>query len=107
MKKIPCSYKHCDQRRIHFTIQDENRPRQMVEVDDDHEGDAYCSLTCAILDGKMTVKNKHRKGGCVIFLESGLPCEDCDLEGHAVMCGWHKDWHKCNCGAFDKEETND
>ena len=105
MKKIPCSYKHCDQRRIHFTIQDENRPRQMVEVDDDHEGDAYCSLTCAILDGKMTVRNKHRKGGCVFFLEVGLPCEDCDLEGHAVMCGWHKDWHNCDCGALDKEES--
>ena len=59
MKKIPCSYKHCDQRRIHFTIQDENRPRQMVEVDDDFEGDAYCSLTCTILDGKMTVKNQE------------------------------------------------
>ena len=61
MKKIPCSYKHCDQRRIHFTIQDENRPRQMVEVDDDFEGDAYCSLTCMILDGKMTVRNQEEQ----------------------------------------------
>ena len=61
MKKIPCSYKHCDQRRIHFTIQDESRPRQMVEVDDDHEGDAYCSLTCAILDGKMTLRNQEEQ----------------------------------------------
>ena len=61
MKKIPCSYKHCDQRRIHFAIQDESRPRQMVEVDDDHEGDAYCSLTCAILDGKMTLRNQEEQ----------------------------------------------
>ena len=105
MKTIPCSYKDCNQRRIHFSIPDENRPRQMVEVADDHEGDAYCSLTCAILDGKMTVENKHRKGGCVFFLEVGLPCEDCDLEGHAVMCGWHKDWHRCDCGKFDKQQS--
>jgi len=48
---------------------------------------------------------KHRKGNCVIFLESGIPCEDCDLEGHSVMCGWHKDWHDCSCGKFDKEES--
>lgn len=61
MKKIPCSYRHCDQRRLHFAIQDENRPRQMVEVDDDFEGDAYCSLTCAILDGKMTVRNQEEQ----------------------------------------------
>ena len=104
MKKIPCSYKGCDQRRSHFTLQDDYRPRQMVEVDDGFEGDCYCSLTCMILDGKMSVKDKHRKGGCVFFLEAGLPCEDCDLEGHAVMCGWHKDWHNCDCGALDKEE---
>ena len=31
----------------------------MVEVSDDHEGDAYCSLTCAMLDGKMSAKNKE------------------------------------------------
>lgn len=76
MKKIPCSYKHCDQRRLHFAIQDENRSRQMVEIADDHEGDAYCSLTCAILDGKMTV-GQHKKENCVSYQEGGLPCEDC------------------------------
>ena len=46
---------------------------------------------------------KHSKGQCLIFLESRLPCEDCDLEGHSATCGWHRDWHKCDCGAFDKE----
>ena len=46
----------------------------------------------------------HQKCDCVIFREEGLPCEDCDLEGHSRTCGWHKDWHDCNCGAFDKEE---
>lgn len=48
---------------------------------------------------------KHRKGSCVIFLESGMPCEDCDLEDHSVMCNWHKDWHNCDCGKFDIEES--
>ena len=44
---------------------------------------------------------KHKKTICVQFLEGGLPCEDCDLEGHPPACGWHRDWHSCDCGAFD------
>jgi len=46
---------------------------------------------------------KHNKGQCLIFLESRLPCEDCDLEGHSATCGWHIDWHSCSCEAFDKK----
>lgn len=61
----------------------------------------WCSVGCQYGEDET---QKHRKGGCVIFLESGMPCEDCDLEGHSAMCGWHKDWHNCDCGAFDKEE---
>jgi len=56
VKKIPCSYKDCNQRRIHFSIPDENRDHQMVEVEDNHEGEAYCCFTCAMLAGKMSVK---------------------------------------------------
>ena len=80
MKKIPCFYEGCDQRRSHFTIQDEYRPRQMVEVKDGYDGSpVYCSFTCAILDGKMSVKNyKHKKENCVSYQEGGLPCEDCE-----------------------------
>jgi hypothetical protein len=22
---------------------------------------------------------------------------------HTPTCEWHSDWHKCNCGAFDKD----
>ena len=25
---------------------------------------------------------------------------------HPATCGWHKDWHDCSCGAFDKEEES-
>lgn len=25
-------------------------------------------------------------------------------EEHSPTCGWHKDWHNCDCGAFDKKE---
>jgi len=46
---------------------------------------------------------KHKKSQCAIFIESRLPCEDCDLEGHSATCGWHIDWHRCDCGAFDKQ----
>lgn len=31
----------------------------MVEVTDDFEGDCYCSLTCVILDGKMSVRDQE------------------------------------------------
>jgi hypothetical protein len=48
---------------------------------------------------------KHNKGQCSIFLESGLPCEDCDLEGHSATCGWHIDWHSCSCEAFDNKPS--
>jgi len=24
-------------------------------------------------------------------------------EEHPPECPWHKDWHSCNCGLFDKE----
>ena len=46
---------------------------------------------------------KHNKGQCAIFIESRLPCEDCDLEGHSATCGWHRDWHRCDCGLFDNK----
>jgi hypothetical protein len=49
---------------------------------------------------------KHRKGSCAQFLESGIPCEDCDLEGHTLLCGWHRDWHRCSCGALEKTSTD-
>ena len=61
MKKVPCPYKGCYQRRPHYTLQDEERGTQMVEVSDDFEGDAYCSLTCMILDGKMSVRNQEEQ----------------------------------------------
>lgn len=25
-------------------------------------------------------------------------------EEHSPTCGWYKDWHDCNCGAFDSAE---
>jgi len=77
MKTISCSYENCNQRRLHYTLQDQNRPRQMIEVDDDFEGDCYCSLTCMMLDGKMSVR-QHKKEDCVSYQEGSLPCEDCE-----------------------------
>jgi hypothetical protein len=58
MKKIPCSHAGCAQRRAHFASPDVDRAHQMVEVDDHHEGEAYCSFSCAILSGKMKVKGE-------------------------------------------------
>jgi hypothetical protein len=52
------------------------------------------------------VRTKHRKTECVQFLEGGLPCEDCEWEGHPPACGWHRDWHRCDCGAFDLKTSD-
>ena len=27
------------------------------------------------------------------------------VDSHPTTCGWHKDWHNCDCGAFDKNPT--
>ena len=27
-----------------------------------------------------------------------------ELDDHPPECKWHKDWHACDCGMFDKEE---
>ena len=54
-KKIPCNGPYCDQRRIHYEMQHVMRPRQMVSVPVDYEGEAYCSITCAVQDGAMDI----------------------------------------------------
>ena len=56
MKRVPCSYEKCGDHRIHHERQDEPRGTQQVMVLDDHEGPAYCSITCACMDGAMTVR---------------------------------------------------
>lgn len=40
---------------------------------------------------------KHSKSYCPTFLIKGVCCDNCELDGHAKDCGWHKDWHKCDC----------
>jgi len=54
---------------------------------------------------KSFLRTKHRKGDCVSFQEGGPPCEDCDLEGHTALCGWHRDWHRCDCGGLEMNFT--
>jgi hypothetical protein len=34
-------------------------------------------------------------------------CEFKKHEEHPPECGWHRDWHNCNCGAFDLKEEED
>ena len=57
MKKIPCGNPTCSERRIHFERQDEMRPQQMVEVEDDYMGKAFCSITCACVVGYYSVRS--------------------------------------------------
>lgn len=57
MKMIPCSYENCGKRRKHFTDQDSERGQVMIEVPDFVE-EQFCSITCAIMAGKMTARNE-------------------------------------------------
>ena len=62
MKKVPCSYKDCGLRRSHFTLPDEPRGTQMVSVSDEYDGgEVFCSFTCAIMAGKMSVRQDPKE----------------------------------------------
>jgi len=58
MIKVPCSYSECGKRRKHFTDQDSERGPQMVDVPENNQGEQFCSITCAIMAGKMTARNE-------------------------------------------------
>lgn len=52
-----CDAKSCSDRRIHHERPNEARGPQMVEVSDELPVDkkVYCSITCALLSGAMTL----------------------------------------------------
>ena len=59
MKRVECSNSpYCEQRRIHFEQPDTPRGKQYIEVEDDYEKPAYCSLTCAIEHGAIRIRKE-------------------------------------------------
>ena len=58
MKKVNCSYEYCGERRRHWCDPDTPRGTQKVEVPDDFDDnkEAFCSLDCAIMAGRFSVK---------------------------------------------------
>jgi hypothetical protein len=67
------------------------------------ETTAICDACGKKCDGteKKTITTKQLSG--VVM------CEECSggntterVEEHTPECKWHKDWHACDCGAFDK-----
>ena len=52
-KRVVCAYEGCKLRRVHHERPDEPRGPQSVEVPWNYEGNAYCSMTCAIMNGAM------------------------------------------------------
>ena len=83
----------------------------------------YQSVNKVIDDHKETLQKladnpspyKHKTKDCVYFQETGgMSCPDCDEEPfnekstsneeHTPECKWHKDWHACDCGAFDAQK---
>ena len=59
-KKVPCSYKDCGARRIHWEEPNTPRGTQHIDVAVDYEGLAYCSMDCAILDGHLKINNNEK-----------------------------------------------
>jgi len=61
LKKVKCSYPNCYERRIHFQKPFTNRPHQTVDVPEDYEGNAYCSIECMMYHKVMLEKcgNSH------------------------------------------------
>ena len=57
MKKVPCSYEKCGDYRCHWEKPEEKRGTQMIEVEDDFDKPAYCSITCATLAGALGLKD--------------------------------------------------
>ena len=57
MKKIACSGPGCSSRRVHHEYQDTPRGTQYIDVEDTFPKGkkAYCSLTCAAMDGALVL----------------------------------------------------
>lgn len=80
MKKVPCCGPGCADHRVHWCAPDTPRGVQLVEVADDWNRPAFCSMTCAILGGYMKVSCDN-------------PCPRCKAEGITVE---HGDGYKCS-----------
>ena len=57
MKKVPCSGPDCALRRVHYES-DVPRGVRYVEVREDYNGKAYCSITCALMDGALKLRRE-------------------------------------------------
>lgn len=53
--KIKCGNEKCSKRRPHHGSIKDTRPHQMIRVQDDFVGKAFCSITCACLAGYYSV----------------------------------------------------
>ena len=74
MKKVVCPSRGCQDRRQNWSNPDTPRGPQMVEVPDDWaEGKpAYCSMTCALIAGFMTLEYVRDEDACPKCLVQGV-----------------------------------
>lgn len=62
-----CEFRSCSERRIHHERPDESRGIQTKEVDRGYNEPWFCSFTCAILAGFMSVRFEDTTVGLEAF----------------------------------------
>lgn len=75
-----------------------------------HQEDVRSMRHIARKEGAHEMQTKIRDLVWGIRLDEFLDSEIRSLEykeDHKINCGWWKDWHACDCGAFNKENKCD
>ena len=60
--KVPCSWAQCHLQLSHWMWPNTPRGVQWVTVPDGYVGKAYCSFTCALLAGAMSIRQEKGEG---------------------------------------------
>lgn len=56
VKRFCCEFDSCSSRRVHHDNPDTPRGPQILTVEDDRDTPVFCSMTCAMLAGMMSVR---------------------------------------------------
>lgn len=92
--KRECKAPDCAERRIHHERPDVPRGPQYVEVPDDYPAHrpVFCSMTCAIMGGYMTLNG------------TGNDCPKCLVAGHKIE---HHSGYVCDQSEVTQEQVDE